>query len=249
MIGRSQVSTATPETQTATPREPAIRLERVSKTYTAGGDRVIALDTVSLDIHRGEITLVLGPSGSGKTTLVQVASGLMRPDTGRVVIAGTEIRLNRDRVTSRLRNEQLGFVLQSPHFVPHLSVRENVELPMTIAGVRPRARRARSEECLALVGLEGTGRRRVGELSGGQRQRVSIARALTRQPGVLFADEPTGSLDRARGHEIVEFLTFLARSQGVGIVMVTHDETYIEIADRVVRMLDGVASEVPRAAW
>ena len=226
---------------------PRIRLDQVSKAYTAGGERVVALDQVDLAIRGGELMLVVGPSGSGKTTLVHVASGLTRPDTGRVLVGGRELNLRQDKAISRLRNEHLGFVFQKAHFIPHLSVRENVELPMTIAGIRPRQRRRRALACLRSVGLDGVAKRRIGELSGGQQQRVSIARALTRRPAVLFADEPTGNLDSARSREVLDLLRSLCDERGVAVVVVTHNEAFTAMADRVVAMFDGTLTEVSRA--
>ncbi len=224
-----------------------IRLDGVSKAYTSGGARVVALDTVNLAIRGGELMVVLGPSGSGKTTLIQVASGLMRADTGRVLVGDRELDVRKDREVSRLRNEHLGFVFQKAHFIPHLSVRENVELPMTIGGVRPRERRHRALACLQSVGLDGVAHRRIGELSGGQQQRVSIARALIRRPGVLFADEPTGNLDSSRSREVLNLLRSLCDERNVAVVMVTHNDEFTAIADRVVTMLDGALTEADRA--
>lgn len=241
-VGRGRAAQAGCEAVT-----PIVRLEGVSKFYGRGAGRIVALDAVSLDVYSGQFMVVLGPSGSGKTTLVQIASGLMSPDEGSVLVAGRPLHLRKDKAVSRLRNEELGFVFQKAHLAPQLSVRENVELPMTIAGIRRRARRARAIRCLESVGLSGLMDRRVGELSGGQQQRVGIARALTRRPGLLFADEPTGNLDTRRGGEIVDLLTGLARAQQVAVVMVTHNEAYACAADRVVQMLDGRLQEVARA--
>lgn len=230
------------------PPDALVQLDNVSKAYDLGDEHVVALAGVDLSFRRGEMLVVLGPSGSGKTTLVQVASGLMRPDSGHVLVHGEPLNLRDDGATSRFRNTQLGFVFQSAHFVPQFSVVENVELPMTIAKVRRRHRRARALECLSLVGLDHVATRRISELSGGQRQRVSIARALTRRPEILFADEPTGNLDSCRGDEVTATLRDLASRDGVAVVMVTHNEDFVPLADRVVRMRDGVLTEVTYAS-
>ena len=222
------------------PDIPAISVEQISRSYTVGGERVHALRDVSLTVPRGGFIALMGRSGSGKTTLLNMIGGLDRPTTGRIALFEHELGgLNQEQLTV-LRREQIGFVFQSFALLPILSAWENVEMPLRIAGVRSgRERRARAEAALALVGLERWATHRPAEMSGGQQQRVAIARALVARPQLLLADEPTGELDSTTGQAILKLLLEIIRSEGVTLVMATHDRSVVNVADRMYEMRDG----------
>jgi len=219
---------------------PAVSVSRISRSYAVGGERVQALHDVSLSVPRGAFVALMGRSGSGKTTLLNMIGGLDRPTEGRIALFDQELSgLSQEQLTV-LRREQIGFVFQSFALLPILSAWENVELPLRIAGVRSgRERRARAEAALALVGLERWATHRPAEMSGGQQQRVAIARALVARPRLLLADEPTGELDSTTGQAILALLREITRSEGVTLVMATHDRSVLDVADRVHEMRDG----------
>jgi len=202
------------------------------------GQAVHALRGVSLEIAAGEYVAVVGPSGSGKSTLLQLIGGIDSPTSGTVEILGTVLQSLSDRELTRLRLTRLGFIFQRFHLLPVLTAQENVELPMAEAGVPREQRRARALELLGYVGLEHRARHRATQLSGGEMQRVAIARALANRPALLLADEPTGELDAATGHEILDLFRRLNRD-GTTLVVVTHDDRLAEQADRIIHMLDG----------
>ena len=193
---------------------------------------------MSLAIEPGEYVAIVGPSGSGKSTLLQLIGGIDTPSGGTVEILGTRLDTLSDRELTRLRLLRLGFVFQRFHLLPVLTARENVELPMAEAGVRGPERRARARDLLAYVGLGARGEHRATQLSGGEMQRVAIARALANRPAVLLADEPTGELDAATGHDILELFARLNRD-GATLVVVTHDERLANEATRTLHMLVG----------
>ncbi len=219
---------------------PAVSVSRISRSYAVGGERVQALRDVSLGVPRGAFVALMGRSGSGKTTLLNMIGGLDRPTEGSIALFDHELmRLSQEQLTV-LRREQIGFVFQSFALLPILSAWENVELPLRIAGVRSgRERRVRAEAALALVGLERWATHRPAEMSGGQQQRVAIARALVARPRLLLADEPTGELDSTTGQAILGLLREITRSEGVTLVMATHDRSVVDMADRVYEMRDG----------
>jgi putative ABC transport system ATP-binding protein len=202
------------------------------------GQAVHALRGVSLEIAAGDYVAVVGPSGSGKSTLLQLMGGIDSPTSGSVEILGTVLQSLSDRELTRLRLTRLGFIFQRFHLLPVLTAQENVELPMAEAGVPREQRRARALELLGYVGLEHRARHRATQLSGGEMQRVAIARALANRPALLLADEPTGELDAATGHEILDLFRRLNRD-GTTLVVVTHDDRLAEQADRIIHMLDG----------
>jgi ABC-type lipoprotein export system ATPase subunit len=219
---------------------PAVSISRISRSYAVGGERVQALHDVSLSVPRGAFVALMGRSGSGKTTLLNMIGGLDRPTEGRIALFDQELGgLSQEQLTV-LRREQIGFVFQSFALLPILSAWENVELPLRIAGVRSgRERRTRAEAALALVGLERWATHRPAEMSGGQQQRVAIARALVARPRLLLADEPTGELDSTTGQAIFALLREITRSEGVTLVVATHDRSVLDVADRVHEMRDG----------
>ena len=212
----------------------------VSKTYGDGELTVTALDSVSLDIERGTFTAVVGPSGSGKSTLVHCLAGLdspdRRPETS-IVVGGRDIVSLNDKELTEFRREHVGFVFQAFNLVPVLTARQNIELPLTLAGHRP------DPELLARItdslGLAERLDHRPDELSGGQQQRVAVARALLTRPDVVFGDEPTGNLDTATSAEVLGLLRRSAREMGQTVIMVTHDPVAASAADRVVLLADG----------
>nr|BFE63921.1 ABC transporter ATP-binding protein [Dactylosporangium thailandense] len=211
-----------------------VRLEAVCRRYDNG---VTALDDVSVDLERGAFTAIMGPSGSGKSTLLQCAAGLDRPTSGRVVLDGQDLTGLSERRLTLLRRRRIGFVFQGFNLLPALTARQNVGLPLRLAGRRPDP--GAIQRSLAEVGLGERGGHRPHELSGGQQQRVAIARALVARPAVLFADEPTGALDSASGQDVLRLLRGLVDEHGQTIVMVTHDPGAASYADRIVTMRDG----------
>jgi ABC-type lipoprotein export system ATPase subunit len=215
-----------------------LELEGIGLDYTLGESRVRALDGVDLSIRAGERLAILGPSGSGKSTLLHVLGCLDTPSRGCYRIEGQDVAgLDRDGLAA-LRCERIGFVFQRFHLMPRQTALENVALPMRFAGLGLRERRVRAAELLARVGLADRAKHRPGELSGGQQQRVAIARALANNPRVLLADEPTGNLDSRSGEEVMGLLLDL-NTEGMTMVVVTHDEELAQRIGRIVRMLDG----------
>ncbi len=221
-----------------------VALDHASKSY---GDAVVtrALAPTDLELSGRELTLLLGPSGSGKTTLLNLVGGLDRPSDGRVVVGGRDLGALSRRELTLFRRELLGFVFQFFNLVPSLTARENVLVAAELTG----ATRADADRWLAKVGLDGLGDRFPSELSGGQQQRVAIARALAKKPRILLADEPTGALDHESGQQIVRLLVDAAHDAGCAVIVVTHDETLVEHADRVIRLRDGaIVSDSRREA-
>ena len=211
--------------------------EGLGRRYGDGEAAIDALDDVSIAFPRGQFAAVMGPSGSGKSTLLHCLAGLDHPTAGAVVIDGTPLNDLSDRDLTVLRRSAIGFVFQSFNLLPMLTARENVALPLRIAGTRDSD--ARVDAMLGEVGLADRAGHRPSELSGGQQQRVAIARALVAEPTVIFADEPTGNLDSASGQEILDLLRRAVDERGRTVVMVTHDPRAATIADRVVLLSDG----------
>ena len=212
-----------------------IEIHNVTKSYGP----LTVLHNVSLSIPEGEIMAIVGPSGAGKTTLLQIAGSLDRPDSGQVIFNGTDIFTLKDRQLSEFRNRNIGFVFQFHQLLPEFSALENVALPAIIAG---RSHKEVDEEARHLLEELGMGHRlshKPAELSGGEKQRTAIARALINHPEVVFADEPTGSLDSHNREEIQEIILRLRREKRQTFVVVTHDRDMASIADRVVEMADG----------
>jgi putative ABC transport system ATP-binding protein len=206
-----------------------------------------ALQGASFAVARGEIVAVMGPSGSGKTTLLHCLAGILTPDTGEIRFDGRRIDTLSESERSRLRRERFGFVFQFGQLVPELTAEENVALPLLLGGMRRAAAVRAAGTMLARLGLDGLGGRRSGELSGGQAQRVALARGLVAGPEVLFADEPTGSLDSLTGEHVMDLLVGTAREQGTTVVLVTHEARVAAYADREVVVRDGRVS--PLTAW
>jgi putative ABC transport system ATP-binding protein len=206
-----------------------------------------ALRGADLTVARGEVLAVMGPSGSGKTTLLHCLAGILAPDSGQIWFAGTRIDTLREQERSALRRDRFGFVFQFGQLVPELSAEENVALPLLLGGMRRAQALNEARSWFERLGLAGMERHRSGEMSGGQAQRVALARGLVAQPEVLFADEPTGSLDSLTGELVMELLTDSARQQGTTVVLVTHEPRVAAYADREVIVRDGIVSSLDRA--
>lgn len=216
-----------------------ITLTNINKIFRTKDVETQALDSVSLTIEKGEFVSIMGPSGCGKSTLLNIMGLLDAPTDGRVELNGAEVAGLSDRQTASFRNRTLGFIFQSFHLIPALSVQDNVELPLLYRkGVSAGEYRRRAAEALEKVGLSHRTRHFPSQLSGGQCQRVAIARAIVGKPEIILADEPTGNLDSKMGSEILELLLALNK-EGTTIVMVTHDEKIAERTHRIVRLLDG----------
>lgn len=206
-----------------------------------------ALRGANISVGSGEIVAIMGPSGSGKSTLLHCLAGIFRPDSGEVWFNGQRIDVWGEEERSRLRRIAFGFVFQFGQLVPELTTADNVALPLLLNKVNRLEANRRASAWLARLGLEGLGRRRSGELSGGQAQRVAIARALVAGPKVVFADEPTGSLDSMTGENVMNLLVDSARAAGTTVVLVTHDARVAAFADREVFVRDGVVIDHERA--
>jgi putative ABC transport system ATP-binding protein len=207
-----------------------------------------ALIGATLTAQPGEILAVMGPSGSGKSTLLHCLAGIYTPDRGEIWFDGERLDTLSDARRTELRRTAFGFVFQFGQLVPELTVTENIALPLLLGHVGRKAASARADAWLPRLGLDGLGGRRTGELSGGQAQRVALARALVAQPKVLFADEPTGSLDTLTGEMVMELLVGSAREEGTTVVLVTHDARVAAYADRQVLVRDGQVLAIPEPA-
>ncbi|MCL3862342.1 ABC transporter ATP-binding protein [Actinotalea sp. K2] len=230
-VTASSTSLADPGTRTA------VRLVQVGKTYPDGLEVTHALRSVSVALRPGSFTAVMGPSGSGKSTFLNCAAGLDTPTSGQVVIGDQDLTSMSPDDLTRFRRRSVGFVFQAYNLVGHLTVAENVHLPLLLDGRRPDA--DWQDHLLQAVGLQGMDTRLPGELSGGQAQRVAIARALVTRPAVVFADEPTGALDSATGRQVLDVLRSTTRSLAQTLVLVTHDAQVAAVADEVVFLADG----------
>jgi putative ABC transport system ATP-binding protein len=222
---------------------PLIELKGVTRVYGQGQAAVKALGGIDLAIAPGEFVAVMGPSGSGKSTCMNIIGCLDTPSGGHYLFEGVDVgSLSRDQ-RALLRRNYLGFVFQGFNLLNRTSALENVELPLIYRGMPAEERHRLAHEALRQVGLEGWEHHPPGELSGGQQQRVAIARAIVTRPALLLADEPTGNLDTARGHEIMELLTSFNREFGITIVMVTHEAEIAAYAERTLRFVDGLLAD------
>jgi len=221
-----------------------VSLQNVSKDYLTDGQPVHALHDVSLDVNRGEFVALVGRSGCGKSTLLNLAGAMDFPTSGRVLLDGVETSTLKDAGLTLLRREKVGFIFQSFQLLHTLTVFENVELPLLLAG-KPNARETARKK-LAWVELENLGDRYPHQLSGGQMQRVGIARALIQSPAILLADEPTGNLDTVTGNVILDLLKRLTRELNTATLMATHSAEAAALADVVVRLRDGKIEEIIR---
>ncbi len=224
-----------------------VSARELSRVYGSGDTAVHALRGVDLEVPQGQLTAVMGSSGSGKSTLMHVLAGLDKPSTGSVAVSGTEITSLGDAALTRLRRKHIGFIFQFFNLLPMLTARENMLLPLTIAGAKPD--QEFFDDLVARVGLSDRLHHRPAELSGGQQQRVAIARALVSRPTVVFADEPTGNLDSRTSGEILDLMRSSVEEYGQTMVMVTHDAKAAALADRVHFLADGrIARTMPRSS-
>lgn len=215
-----------------------IELTQLCRTFMLGDQAVHALDNINLSIGAGEYISVMGPSGSGKSTLLNVLGLLDVPDSGHYALQGTDTTLLSETERARYRRQHIGFVFQSYHLIPRLTARENIELPLVLAGAAPNTRRVKVAAILSQLGLTERADHLPNQLSGGQRQRVAIGRAIIMQPRLLLADEPTGNLDSQSGQDVVAILEQL-NQQGITLLVVTHDPALGQRARRRIRMTDG----------
>ncbi len=216
-----------------------IEVNDLYKFYKMGATTVHALDGVSFKIKKGEFCAIVGPSGSGKSTLLNMLAGLEHPTKGQIVIAGKHIEKLRENQLVRFRRQNVGFIFQSYNLIPSMNALENVALPLAFRGV-PKEKRIRiAKKYLDLVGVGKMARHKGNEMSGGQQQRVGIARALAMEPGLIFADEPTGNLDTKTTMDILKLMQEIVRTQGQTLIMVTHDVRIASYADRQIAIVDG----------
>jgi len=211
-------------------------LRAVSKRYRRGDEIVHALRAVSFTLASGEVVALVGPSGCGKSTTLNLVAGVDRPDEGAVIVCGTDLATAGESALVAARRRHIGIVFQAFHLMPHLTVEENVALPLALDGRRDAARVA---ELIRRVGLAPRRTHFPAELSGGEQQRTAVARALVHRPAVVLADEPTGSLDSASGTAVLRLMDELRREEGSALLLATHDESIATVADRVIRLRDG----------
>jgi putative ABC transport system ATP-binding protein len=223
--------------------ELLVRLDRVTRTYADGSSTVVALAETTMDIPAGRLVTVMGPSGSGKSTLLSLIGGLDVPTAGRITVLGHDVAALSPEEQARLRRRVVGYVFQDLNLLPGLTAEENVALPLELDGASHRSAATAAREALAQVGLAGKEYRFPAQLSGGEQQRVAVARAIVGGRRVILADEPTGALDSATGSAVIDLLRRFCDTGG-SCVMVTHNPGHAEAADIVVRLRDGVVTEV-----
>jgi putative ABC transport system ATP-binding protein len=216
-----------------------IQLKNIEKVYRTSTVETLALNSISLDVAKGEFLSIMGPSGCGKSTLLNIMGLLDAPSKGSITIDSQGTENMKDKALAGFRNKKLGFIFQSYHLINDLSVLDNVELPLLYRDSTAKERRQLATEALEKVGLANRMKHFPNQLSGGQKQRVAIARAIVGRPEIILADEPTGNLDSAMGNEIMQILMDLNEKDGTTIVMVTHDENMAHKTHRVVRLFDG----------
>jgi putative ABC transport system ATP-binding protein len=216
-----------------------IHLQNIEKVYRTSTVETLALNSVSLEVAKGEFLSIMGPSGCGKSTLLNIIGLLDAPSKGHVKIDNQNTDHFKDKQLAHFRNQKLGFIFQSYHLINDLQVLDNVELPLLYRATTAKERRRLASEALEKVGLANRMKHFPTQLSGGQKQRVAIARAIVGRPEIILADEPTGNLDSAMGNEIMDILTQLNQNDGTTIVMVTHDENMAHKTHRLVRLFDG----------
>lgn len=225
-----------------TTTDTVISIRGITKVYESGAVVVRALEEVTLDVKRGEVTLLMGPSGSGKTTLISIMGCILRPTSGSVLIHGREVTHLSEKEITHVRLNYIGFVFQGFNLFPALTAGENVELTLDLKGIRGHKAKHRAGDLLRQVGLSDKYNTFPADLSGGQKQRVAIARALAGKPDIILADEPTAALDSHSGRTVIEMLRNLAHEQRRAVIIVTHDNRVLEFADRIVHIEDGKIS-------
>lgn len=220
--------------------EALIRVENLCKIYNPGENEVRALDHIHLVIEEGEFVAIIGQSGSGKSTLMNMLGCLDVPTTGKYYLNGTDVSTMTDNEQSAVRNKEIGFIFQGFNLITNLTALENVELPLIYRGIDKKTRRELSIQALEMVGLEHRMKHKPSEMSGGQQQRVAIARALAAKPAIVLADEPTGNLDSRTSQDVLGLLKVTGDKFGQTIVMITHNPELAQLADRIVRIEDGL---------
>ena len=222
-----------------------IKVENLRKVYKVGGEKVVALDNISLNIEKGEFCCIVGTSGSGKSTLLNMLAGLEKPTKGKVKINGQLVSKMTEKELAIFRQNNIGFIFQSYNLLPTLTAAENVAFPLVFRGVDKKLRNQKAKKILEDMGLGDRLNHKPGEMSGGQQQRVGIARAFVGRPNVIFADEPTGNLDSATTEQVMNMLIDISRKNNITFVMVTHDPELARMAPRVITLKDGrVISDV-----
>ena len=221
---------------------PMLACEALRHEYLSGGRRLRVLKDITFTLESGGFLAIVGPSGSGKTTLLGLLAGLDRPTAGRVVLDGVELGTLDEDARARFRRQRVGFIFQSFQLIPTLTARENIQVPLELAGADDAG--VRADALLQRVGLADRSHHYPSQLSGGEQQRVAVARAFSTRPKVLFADEPTGNLDAANGAIVIETMTALNTEYGTTLVLVTHDPDLARLARRTIRLADGaIASD------
>lgn len=224
--------------------EEIIKIDNIRKVYRMGQERIIAIDSISLDIMKGEVCCLLGKSGSGKSTLLNLIAGLEKPTKGEIIFNKKHIERMNENQLAAFRQQYVGFVFQSYNLLSTLTALENVTLPLIFKKMPKRERNKRAMEMLKAVGLESRANHKPSEMSGGQQQRVSIARAFINKPQVVFADEPTGNLDTKTTYEMMDLITGLAKEYDQTLVIVTHDLEISDYASRIVHLHDGCVDKI-----
>ncbi len=219
-------------------------VENLNKHYKLGETVVRALDNVTFEIERSSFIIIMGPSGSGKSTLVNMIGGVDQPTSGNVIVSGQHLEgLGKAKLTD-YRRKYVGFVFQFYSLVPTLTAQENVELAAELVGIRGKKLKERAYDVLSAVGLEGREKSYPSMLSGGERQRVALGRAIAKHPELIIVDEPTGQLDEETGRNMVQLIKDVSKKYGSTVIMVTHDQSLLDLADRVFKMSDGKLEEL-----
>ncbi len=220
-------------------KEPLIKIRNVRKVYVMGQEKVVALDDVSLDIYKGEFVCFLGTSGSGKSTFLNMVAGLEKPTRGEIWIGKVPVHKLSESEVTMFRQKNIGFIFQAYHLIPSMTALENVCFPLTLRGIPKSKRVPLAKKALEDVGLKGYENRRPSQMSGGQQQRVGIARALVGNPKIIFADEPTGNLDSHTTKDVIELIRNKVKTNEQTLILVTHDRSIAEYADRIAVIEDG----------
>jgi putative ABC transport system ATP-binding protein len=224
--------------------EPTLKARDVIRTFGEGDTQVTAVNDVSLDLYKGQVSLLMGPSGSGKSTLLAILSGLLHPNSGKVIALGQDMWALSERKREEFRLKHFGFIFQGYNLFPSLTARQQLEIVLRWGeGMPAKEARKKSDEMLSLLGLAKRAHLRPAQLSGGEKQRVAIGRALVKEPAFCFADEPTSALDWMHGEQAVELLSAAAHEQGSTILIVAHDSRIVPYADQVLHLEDGVLAE------